>query len=284
MALATIRYDRGQGNAALYVRARNAAGQYRDLVAGSWVANETANCKVFLTEIQDADLLESRYSATYSRPSGDVVVEYVRASDSVVIGDESFVDVATVQASLSGSGVHPVTVRLLAGGAPAVGVLVQAFQGASLVALGHTDVAGEVEFALATASVDLVCSGGQAYAFPRTASGIAGATTIEIAGVVITPPPAPPDPDLCLVYEFLRRQDGAPAAKVPGSVKIVGLPANYAGALFTGALVSHSTDTTGYIAWTVPRGATIAINIPNFGFDWAQKVVPAATTVRVADL
>jgi hypothetical protein len=84
--------------------------------------------------------------------------------------------------------------------------------------------------------------------------------------------------------KFLRRQDGAPAAKVPGSVKIVGLPANYAGALFTGALVSHSTDTTGYIAWTVPRGATIAINIPNFGFDWAQKVVPAATTVRIADL
>jgi hypothetical protein len=88
--LATIRDTKGQGNAALYVRVRDAAGAFRDFAAGAWLLAETSACRVFLAEQADADTVESRYSKEYALPNGAVVVEYVRLADALVIGEETF--------------------------------------------------------------------------------------------------------------------------------------------------------------------------------------------------
>jgi hypothetical protein len=99
--LATIRDVRGQGNTALYVRARDATARYWDWVALTWLTGETSDCRVALTEYQDSDTAEARYQAVILPPMGDVVLEYVRVATSVVIGEET-PQLAEVHASLLG--------------------------------------------------------------------------------------------------------------------------------------------------------------------------------------
>jgi uncharacterized phiE125 gp8 family phage protein len=89
--LASIRYLQAQGNAALYARLRDAAGLYYNFVTGTWDVAETANTKAFLTEVDDASSVESRYQATVTLPeiNATTILEYVRASDAMVLGEES---------------------------------------------------------------------------------------------------------------------------------------------------------------------------------------------------
>lgn len=88
---ASIRDTRGQGNQALYVRARNVTGKFWNFSSRAWVATDTDFAtRVFLVEIQDEDLLQSRYQGTVVLPPGEGVLEYVRDSDNLVIGEESF--------------------------------------------------------------------------------------------------------------------------------------------------------------------------------------------------
>lgn len=89
--LATVRYLQGQGNAALYVRLRDGAGLYYDFVNGTWEAVDAADNRTFLTEVDDASAIESRYSVTVSLPevNAPTVLEYVRVADSMVIAEES---------------------------------------------------------------------------------------------------------------------------------------------------------------------------------------------------
>src|SRR5512136_1164973 len=86
--LLTLRATKGMGNAALYVRFRDVLGRYWNLVTLAWDAAETANCRIFLTEYQDSDLLESRYQGTATLPTGDSTAEYVRLSDGRVLGED----------------------------------------------------------------------------------------------------------------------------------------------------------------------------------------------------
>lgn len=89
--LATVRYLQGQGNAALYVRLRDAAGLYYNFISGTWDATDTANCRVFLVEVDDASSVESRYQVTLNLPevNATTVLEYVRLADSMVLAEET---------------------------------------------------------------------------------------------------------------------------------------------------------------------------------------------------
>jgi hypothetical protein len=99
--LSSIRDVKGQGNAAVYVRARDATARFWDFVGLAWSASETSNCKTMLHEYQDADTAEARYQAAITPPSGDIVLEYVRAATALVIGEEG-AQLAEVHASLLG--------------------------------------------------------------------------------------------------------------------------------------------------------------------------------------
>ena len=91
MFLASIRDIKGQGNSAIYVRGRDATGNFWDFVGLAWVTPETADCRVFLNEFDDADITEARYQVSITLPAPLVagVLEYVRFSDSRVLGEES---------------------------------------------------------------------------------------------------------------------------------------------------------------------------------------------------
>jgi len=107
--LATIRYTRGLGSSAVYVRIRDTNGNYLVLATGVWQASEDATCKQLLSEYQDADTAESRYQYTLSLPliSVQAVMEYVLVAGESVIGEDdlsaSFIgasDTGTAYASI----------------------------------------------------------------------------------------------------------------------------------------------------------------------------------------
>jgi hypothetical protein len=87
--LATIRDLQGQGDAALFVRARDPDGHYWNWVSDTWEDAESVATKAWLTEYDDADPVQSRYSAEVEPPAGEVVLEYVREATALVIGEES---------------------------------------------------------------------------------------------------------------------------------------------------------------------------------------------------
>jgi uncharacterized phiE125 gp8 family phage protein len=98
--VASIRYIKGLGNAALYVRARDASARFWNWTTRAWVAVEDAGCRVFLAEYADASTIESLYQAGIDAPPGEVLIEYVRSSDSRVLGEEEAVNgIATDVAS-----------------------------------------------------------------------------------------------------------------------------------------------------------------------------------------
>jgi hypothetical protein len=81
---ATYRDTKGLGNAALYVRLRDATARYWNWATSAWVDAESADTKKFLLEYPDADAIESRYAVALTVPDEQVAIEYVRASDGAV--------------------------------------------------------------------------------------------------------------------------------------------------------------------------------------------------------
>jgi hypothetical protein len=279
--LATIRDARGQGDAALYVRVRDVVARFWNFVTQTWSSTETAECRVFLVEYQDADTVEARYLAGVTLPADDVVIEYVRASDALVIGEES---ARTVSASLTGGGSNPVTVQAVDQlGARVAGVMVQAWQGSALLAQAATDGQGRVTFSLPLAVVRLVLSAPAWGAFPEaTIEVVVGPQTVNVVGAPLAAPVAPTDPSLCLLYENLRNQDGTPAAGIKGQVEIWERPADYSGALFSGDVVKKTSDAGGLVSWLLPRGTRVQIKIPKFVE--GETTIPDAATARIGDL
>lgn len=75
----------------MYVRARDATGRFWDFVAESWNTNEgAADNKLFLTEYQDSDLVDSRYHVEATPPSVACVFEYLSTSSAEVLAEEAY--------------------------------------------------------------------------------------------------------------------------------------------------------------------------------------------------
>jgi len=89
--LATVRDAKGQGPTGLYVRIRNNLAQYWDFAQYLWNDVESSATKSYLVEYQDSDPYASRYQIDLVLPAslGDVVVEYVRAVDGLVLAEET---------------------------------------------------------------------------------------------------------------------------------------------------------------------------------------------------
>lgn len=87
---AFVRYTTGLGDAAIYARIRNAAGEFWDFVALAFVTPITADCKEFLVEVADGDPTTSYYGAAITVPTDAIYsIEVVLDSDGTVLGYES---------------------------------------------------------------------------------------------------------------------------------------------------------------------------------------------------
>lgn len=88
--LVPIRYIKGAGNAAIYLRVRNSPGNFWDFVGLGWLANETADCRKFFAEHPDSDTAESLYIVDVTLPiSGPWIIEAVLVIDNSVLGAET---------------------------------------------------------------------------------------------------------------------------------------------------------------------------------------------------
>jgi hypothetical protein len=195
---ATYRDTKGLGNAALYVRLRDATSRYWNWATSAWVDAESADTKKFLIEYPDADQVESRYAVALTVPDEQVAIEYVRASDGAVRAYED------------------------------------------TVPYGELRVTGSVPVAAA--------------------------------------------PELCTVYDYLRHPDARAAAGAKVKLKIIALPFDYAGALFSGAEVEATADAAGIVSWTLPRGATVYVVSTSLPLGIAKKAakVPAAAVASLS--
>lgn len=82
-----IRYTQGLGDDAIYIRLRNATGEFWDFTALAWVSTESTACQVYLAEHDDTDSIDSLYSAPATLPAGGPwVEEAVLVSNNRVLG------------------------------------------------------------------------------------------------------------------------------------------------------------------------------------------------------
>lgn len=81
-----VRTTKGLGNTGVYARLKNTSGYYWDFVSLAWVAVESANTRLFLSENADTDPLESLYMSSAAIPAGGPwIEEAVHISDGTVI-------------------------------------------------------------------------------------------------------------------------------------------------------------------------------------------------------
>jgi hypothetical protein len=189
--IATIRDVKGLGNFAVYIRFRNDVTNYWNFVTQQWAALETSDCRRFLIEYPDASTVESRYQlelATNTIPPGSFLVEYVHASDEMVIGEETY---AGLPPPITGTGANLVTVVAQdAAAAPLEGVLVQAWQSGSLLAAVLTDITGHAALGMPAGSITLVLTKTSWGSFPPyTMTVVPGPQTVVIQGT--SNPPGP---------------------------------------------------------------------------------------------
>jgi len=191
--IATILDVKDLGNAAIYVRIRDAQLRFWNFTTSAWVSVETVACRWFLTEYPDG-VYESRYQAEITHPTVEFLVEYVQAGTGVVIGEEG------PPAPGSGSGTNPVIVTALHGAVPVSNVLVQAFAGAEVLADLLTDVNGVAILNLPEVDVTITLAKPSWGTFPSVLWHVAfGSQTITVQGTPSSPPAAGPIPYAILI-------------------------------------------------------------------------------------
>lgn len=286
--LATIRDIKGQGNSAIYVRGRDAIGRFWNWSLFSWGSSEVAGCKVALAEYTDADTVESRYQATLALPSGDIILEYVRASDGRVLGEEPGTDlgasVAAILAALTtgaGSGTVSVLVREeVSPHEPIAGALVVLRDvGSGVIAgQGSSDASGLLTLNHNGGAFELrVSKSGYTFAVLTQTLSTGGSWSPTADGVAATISP-PALPENCAVIVNLLPLDGV----------LAGIPATLEGVRHTkvgtawlgGAAIPQTSDSNGQLRWEVPRGAKVKIQVPTHGLN-RTVVVPDAANFTV---
>jgi hypothetical protein len=98
----SIRYAAALGSAALYVRVRDGLGKFWNFITATWVVSASLpDTARYLSEVDDADAFESRYVNVIDVPVEDdpIVLEYVVASDSSVVGEEEVAGASAFQAA-----------------------------------------------------------------------------------------------------------------------------------------------------------------------------------------
>ena len=268
--LATIRYTKGLGNAALYVRATDDSvpPQFWSWGGAIWVASDTSPVRTFLTECADADPLESAYKANVFPPPTATLLEYVRVSDGKVIGEDPLNVQSILSAVTTGVGAGLLTVTVEdALAAPVVGatVYLRDAGSGSVVAYGSTDAFGHVALAHQGGSLQVV-AWKAAMAFPvaaltLTAGQVATATVQAIASGAV---PAT-NPNLCTLFGTALRPDGTPAVGAVATLELAVQPGKTRGPVQGSFLVGSDTsvaDGAGLVSWQVLRGALVRASCP----------------------
>jgi len=93
----------------------------------------------------------------------------------------------------------------------------------------------------------------------------------------------PPSPLTCQIYENLKTPSGAPAVNKQILFKIISLPYDYSGYLFSGQEIPVTTDSEGNLEILLPRGARVQVTSPEFGLN-APILVPDQPVCRLCDL
>jgi len=153
--------------------------------------------------------------------------------------DSLGVAVAGVSVTLRASGVAVST-----GTTNASGVVVLSHDGGTITVLGYL--------------------GG--YSIPTVSLGVLGATDVTTAALTATQQAgtAATAPSMCTLYATLLALDGSAAVGVEGTCKVESLPELAGGVTyFTGQEIAATSDSNGLISWTVPRNATVIVDIPD---------------------
>ena len=97
----------------------------------------------------------------------------------------------------------------------------------------------------------------------------------------VVPPPS--QADYCVVYEVITKTSTKlPPTSITAKAKVVALPYNYNGQLFTGeSIIGSLVDNV--VSWELPYGAVCEIYIQEANI-LSRVVVPAAARARVYDL
>lgn len=97
----SLRYTKGRGNAALYLRLRGPGMNYYDFTAKVYIAAESSACKIFGVEIADNSITEADYLFDFTPPRGSYTMQIVDSSTNEVIGEE---EETALSAAIIGSG------------------------------------------------------------------------------------------------------------------------------------------------------------------------------------
>ena len=160
---------------------------------------------------------------------------------------------------------------------PDVQIFMRDASDTTIEAFGIADSTGSMVFNLYDGTYKVYLSKMASYSFavPETLV-VSGDKTETYSGQVIIPVP-PPDPELCLIYDWLYDGEGKPWINQKFRVSIYSPPPNLDSIVIGDGARVVETDATGYFGFTAFRGSQIKLDFPQAGgaVDGAIVLVPA---------
>ena len=89
--------------------------------------------------------------------------------------------------------------------------------------------------------------------------------------------------NVCRVYEYVTSPDDADPDSVTATAKIISLPYDYGGKLFSGQEVA-GIYADGIIYWDIVYGAEAEFVLADFGISTLTKTIPSTSTARLYDI
>lgn len=170
-----------------------------------------------------------------------------------------------IAAVTGGAGSELLTVTMLDSlGAAVQGASIFAHgAGGALLGRGTTNASGVVVLNPGT-GVIVVTGYYPGYVIPSTSATMSeGVNQTAALTATAASTPAAADPAECTIYATLRNLDGTPRVGVAGTVNVARLPELVSGSYFVSQAISATSGGDGVISWTVPRGATVVVEVPS---------------------
>ncbi len=179
----------------------------------------------------------------------------------------------TVEITVVDSGGSPV---------PDVSTGVYNSDGTVLLTAGMTGPSGNLNVALDDGDYSIVFrKGGYSFTVPESITVTSDdAFTFSAAELVIS---LPASPDECRVYDWVYHAGDSIPSNVDATARIIRLPFDYEGRLYTGRAIRARADVSGFIFWDLPRGASVHFSIPEAGVTRVADI-PASSSARLTDI
>lgn len=194
-------------------------------------------------------------------------------------------DVAWVSGSLTGSNTVTLTLYLTGTTTPILDARLEIwnFDLSSILTFGITDANGQISFTADNGNYKVKFKkSGYSFTTPDDLT-VSGDTTTTYYGDTITIT-EPSESNTCRVYEFCYGQDGLPVQEAYGIARIVSIPLDDGGVLYTNDEVQGTYNSeNGLIYWDIVYGAQVKFTISDFGII-GPKIIPEEATKRISDI